>query len=81
MRGLGESIREECLEEGRVKGREEGRAEGREEGRLVGIQVLIQDNLEEQVPRERILLKLQKYFDLEEEKAEEYYEKFTLLSE
>ena len=73
MRGLGESIREGCLEEGRVK--------GREEGRLVGIQVLIQDNLEEQVPRERTLLKLQKYFDLEEEKAEEYYEKFTLLSE
>ncbi len=96
MGGLGESIREECLEEGIVKGREEGReegrlegiaegrlegiAEGRAEGKIVGIQALIQDNVEEQVPRERILLKLQKHFGLEEEKAEEYYERFALLS-
>lgn len=58
MNGLGRSILEE----------------GREEGRKEGIQALIADNLEEQVPKERIILKLQKHFSLTREKAEQYYE-------
>ena len=40
------------------------REEGREEGRTEGIQALILDNLEEEIAKERILVKLQKYFDL-----------------
>lgn len=35
---------------------------------------MIVDNLEEQVPKERIILKLQKHFSLPQEKAEQYYE-------
>ena len=53
---------------------EEGREEGREEGIEKGIQAMIVDNLEEQVPKERIILKLQKHFSLPQEKAEQYYE-------
>ena len=64
-------------EEGREEGRTEGREEGREEGRTEGIQALILDNLEEKIAKERILVKLQKYFDLTEEKAKQYYERFT----
>ena len=41
------------------------------------IQTMIQDNLEEQIPRERIIIKLQKRFDLTKEKAEEYYKKYA----
>jgi len=42
-----------------------------------GIRAMILENLEEQVPRERILLKLQKHFNLTEEKSMQYYEKFA----
>lgn len=51
--------------------------EGRTEGREEGIQALILDNLEEKTPMEKILAKLQKRFNLTEEKAEEYYRKFA----
>ena len=40
-----------------------------------GIQTMIQDYLEEQIPKERIIIKLQKRFDFTKEKAEEYYKK------
>ena len=53
------------------------REELREELREEGIQALILDNLEEGIPKERTLVKLQKYFNLTEEKAKQYYEKFT----
>ena len=42
-----------------------------------GIQTMIQDNLEGQIPKERIIIKLQKRFDLTKEKAEEYYKKYA----
>ena len=42
-----------------------------------GIRVLIQDNLEEQIPKERILIKLQKHYNLTEEKARKYYERYA----
>lgn len=61
MTGLGESIF----------------MEGREEGQEKGIRALILDNLEERTPKERILVKLQKHFDLSEEKAETYYKKYA----
>ena len=53
------------------------REELREELREEGIQALILDNLEEEIPKERTLVKLEKYFNLTEEKAKQYYEKFT----
>ena len=49
----------------------------REEGREEGIQILILDNLEEQIPEERILAKLQKHYNLTKEKAKEYYDRFS----
>ena len=41
------------------------------------IQTMILDYLEEQIPKERIIIKLQKRFDLTKEKAEEYYKKYA----
>ena len=43
-----------------------------------GIQAVILDNLEEQIPREQILMKLQKHFNLTEEKSQKYYEKYAV---
>ncbi len=42
-----------------------------------GIKTLILDNLDEKIPRERIILKLQKHFDLTEEKSAFYYEMYA----
>ncbi|MDE7313004.1 MAG: hypothetical protein K2N87_15505 [Eubacterium sp.] len=47
------------------------------EGREEGIQALILDHIEENIPRERSILKLQKYFEMTKEKAEQYYEEFA----
>lgn len=51
--------------------REEGLAEGLEQG----IRAIIMENLEEHVPEERIIQKLQKYFSLDHGKAAAYLEK------
>lgn len=48
-----------------------------EQGIEVGIQALILDNIEEHMPSEKILKKLQKRFNLTEERAQEYYKKFA----
>ena len=47
------------------------------EGREQGILALISDNLEEGKTQAQILAKLQKYFSLSEEKAQEYYLKYS----
>ena len=65
MRGIGQRIAEEVWEEASEKTREEG------------IQILVLDNLEEQIPEERILVKLQRHYNLTEEKAKEYYDRFA----
>ena len=78
--GLREGIeagREEGLREGIEAGREEGLREGIEKGVREGINALILDNLEESVSKERIIEKLMKRFDLEQEAAEEYIAHFT----
>ena len=64
---------------GRTEGQEIGRKEGQEIGRKEGIQALILDNLEEQVTQERILIKLQKRFNLNETEAKHYYEQYSKL--
>ena len=56
---------------------EELTAELTEELTRRGIQVLILNNLAEKIPRERTLITLQMYYNLTEEKAKYYYEKFT----
>ena len=57
--------------------KQNGWKEGRKEGREEGIQVMIFDNLEEGISKEKILKKLQKRFSLTAEKAANYYEKFA----
>ena len=57
--------------------REEGLKEGLEEGLQEGIRAFILDNLEEQIPKERILSKLERRFSLTPEQAKEYFEKYA----
>lgn len=49
---------------------------GLEEGLEKGISAFILDNLEERVPEERILSKLERRFSLTPEQAKEYFEKY-----
>lgn len=42
-----------------------------------GIEAMILENIEDQVPMECIISKLQKYFHLTKEKAEIYYKEFA----
>lgn len=51
--------------------------EGLEEGLEKGIQVMILDNMEERVLKERIIVKLQKHFGLTTAEAERYYRLFA----
>ena len=67
---LGSNITME--EYGQVQ-RENGRLEGLQEG----ITILIQDNLEEGIPKERILSKLTSKFHLTNDEAVGYYERAT----
>ena len=55
----------------------DGRMDGIEECREEGIRVLVLYGIAEQVSRERIIGKLQRYFKLTEEKAEHYYDTFA----
>ena len=71
--------RKEGQEIGRKEGQKIGRKEGQKIGRKEGIQALILDNLEEQVTQERILIKLQKRFNLNETEAKHYYEQYSKL--
>lgn len=66
VRGIGQRIAEEVWEEASEKATEKG------------IQILVLDNLEEQVPEERILAKLQRRYNLTEEEAKEYYDRFAV---
>lgn len=65
MSGLGESIY----------------LEGKEEGIEQGIEAFILDNLEENVPEERILEKLQRRFKLEKDAAKSYFDKYALVEQ
>lgn len=49
---------------------------GMERGRQIGIKALIRDNQEGGKMKEEIIKKLVKYFELTEEEAEVYYEKY-----
>lgn len=65
MGGLGQSILEEGIEQGIEQGLEQG------------IRAFILDHLEEQIPKERSVRKLQKCFELTQAEAEEYYKKIA----
>ena len=81
--------KEEGRAEGKAEGREEGRAEGREEGikegrvegrneeREAGISRLIEDNLEEKKTKEIIVQKLIRWFSVDEQTAQMYFDKYA----
>ncbi len=76
-----EELKGEITEELRGEITEELRGEITEELREEGIQALILSNLEDGILRERILVKIQKYYGLTEENAKQYYNKFALKRE
>lgn len=61
MSGLGQSVLEEGIEQGMEQ----------------GIRAMVLDNLEEQIPKDRIMDKLQKHFKLDRERAEQYFERYA----
>ena len=69
---------EEGLRKGLEEGLEKGIEEGMEKGMEKGIKALVQENLDENISKNRILEKLQHYFQLDAEAAEAYYEKYAL---
>lgn len=85
MSGLGESILEEGIEIGRRSGIEIGRRSGIEIGRKSGIEIgrneairsLVQFDLKDSIPADSIISKLQNYFGLSRESAEQYFRKFA----
>ena len=68
---------ERMMQRERDEAKEEVREEIREEAREEGIKVLVEDNIDEHVPEERIIAKLMKYFKLSKEDAGKYFEKFA----
>ena len=55
---------------------EEIRQEGKKEGIEEGIRLFILDNIEENIPKERILEKLRRRFNITMEQALDMYEKY-----
>ena len=67
-----------CIyEDGLKDGIEQGIEKGIEQGITQGIAAMVEDHLEENIPRDRTIHKLQKHFSMTREKAEEYYERFA----
>lgn len=64
-------------QEGREEGHTAGLAEGRTAGLAEGIKNFIQEFVEEQFPKEKIIEKLEKRFSLTEEEAKKYYQMFS----
>ena len=57
--------------------RNEAREEGKKEGIKEGIRAFIADHMEEGIPREKSITKLQNLFSLTSEEAEMYYKKYS----
>ena len=66
-------------EAGEQIGMERGIERGIERGVELGIEAFILDNLEENIPRERIIEKMQKRFQLQQSKAEAYFERYSMM--
>ena len=80
-----EEGRKEGLEEGRKEGRKEGLEEGRKEGlkegrteeRKNGIRIFIEDKLEDNTPKCKIVDKLVRNYDLTAEEADGYITQYS----
>ena len=63
--------------EGRKEGEVQGEARGRAAERIESIRIFITDNIEESIPKEKTIMKLQKHYQLTEKEADQYYEKYS----
>lgn len=81
-RKMGElfAVLEKNLQRDRQKWKEEGIEQGIEQGIEEGIKAFVLDYMEEGIPRERLLEKLQKRFKLSEERSRYFYDKFSVKS-
>ena len=66
-------------DQGKEAGEQIGMERGIERGVELGIEAFILDNLEENIPRERIIEKMQKRFQLQQSKAEAYFERYSMM--
>ena len=66
-------------DQGKEAGEQRGIERGIERGVELGIEAFILDNLEENIPRERIIEKMQKRFQLQQSKAEAYFERYSMM--
>ena len=69
--------REVGLKDGLKQGLEQGIKQGFKQGIEQGIKAFILDGLEDNLTKERILLKIERSFDLTRERAEHYYSLFS----
>ncbi len=66
-----------AFEKGLKDGQEKGMIEGLEKGLEKGIKALVMDYIEDGFSQEKIVAKLQKIYQLDVQKAGEYYEKYS----
>ena len=64
--------------QGMFEAEQRGEARGEARGEERGIQILIADHIEENVPKEKTMAKLQKHYHLNKAEAEQYYEKYSI---
>ncbi len=67
----------EAEQRGEARGEARGEVRGRAVERIESIRILIADNIEEGVPGEKTIAKLQKHYHLTGDEAKQYYEKFS----
>ena len=75
QQGLEQGL-EQGLQQGLEQGLQQGIQKGIQQGIQKGICAFILDNLEENIPKKRILSKLERRFFLTPEQAREYFEKY-----
>lgn len=64
----------EAEQRGEARGSAEGEARGEAREKVKGIRILISDHIEEGIPKVKTLAKLEKYYQLTPDQAEQYYE-------
>ena len=67
----------EAEQRGEARGEARGEVRGRAVERIESIRILIADNIEEGIPGEKTIAKLQKHYHLTGDEAKQYYEKFS----
>ncbi len=63
--------------EGETRGEARGEVKGRAAERAESIRIFIADHIEENVPKEKTITKLQKHYHLTETEAEQQYAKYS----